>query len=371
MSKEIEEEPSNGKAKKCLKLISDKKRTAAIFESLIENLGESKVAIFTHNSPDIDAMSSIMAVEFIFRRKYNIECGKFYTGRISHPQNIAMDNLLDSGLRPVSEYDSKEFKVNILVDTVPSNAGVGDHEVNFDLVIDHHPDLPNGDFKGVVINLKAGSCAGTLCTIIRELGIAFDDDNDYDRTIATALVAGIYTDTEHMLSVDTTEYEREAFAYLSEWCSFESLRKIVFYKRPRAWINARADAYSRAYTEEEGFAIVGMGFLAEKHWDLIADQADEMVQWDACHTAFAYAVIGDNTLVGCVRSENPSITVKEVCKQLAGKKGEGGGKQGKGRYSYDFGGLSIEPDEEQCDREALWEALNTRERNRILRILKK
>lgn len=358
------------------RIVSAKKQIAQAFAKKIEKSGISedslkRVAIFTHHSPDIDAMSSMMGIEFLFRKKYGVDCAKFYTGRISHPQNIALDNLLDAGIQPASEY-TDEFALKILVDTIPINAGIdSESKIDFDVVIDHHPDLPNGDFKGLAINLKAGSCAATVFELIMENNIDFNPENDYDVKIATALIAGIYTDTDHMLSVDTTEFERNAFGVLAEIADADDLRKIIFYKRPKAWIDAKSQAYKNAYIDDEGYAIVGMGYLPEKHWDLLADQTDEMVQWDTCHTAIAFAVIGTDSLVGCVRSVNPSITVKEVCKKLAGAHGQGGGKQGKGRYHYDLGGQSIDPEEEDEIKDQLWELLNKRERSRILRILKK
>lgn len=362
------------------RVVCVKKQMATAFAKKVEKAGFSstesaldslrKVAIFTHHSPDIDAMSSMMGIEFLFRKKYGAECSKFYTGRISHPQNIALDNLLDAGMQPITEYEPDSYCLRVLIDTIPINAGI-ETDVDFDVVIDHHPDLPNGEFKGLAINLKAGSCAATVYELIVESGVEFNGDNDYDVKIATALIAGIYTDTDHMLSVDTTEFERNAFGGLAEVADTDNLRKIIFYKRPKAWIDAKSQAYKNAYIDDEGYAIVGMSFLPEKHWDLLADQTDEMVQWDTCHTAIAFAVIGTDTLVGCVRSVNPSITVKEVCKKLAGNHGQGGGKQGKGRYHYDLGSQSIDPEEDEEIKEELWQLLNKREKNRILRILKK
>lgn len=355
------------------KTISSKDSILPAMEFLSEKILSKKVAIFTHVSPDPDAIASMMGVEWLFRKKYSCDCDLYYEGRISHPQNNAMDNLLDPGMKNIEDGWAGDgaYDLHILVDTVPKNAGIGESEIDFDLVIDHHPDLPNGNFRGISINLKAGSCAGTIFRIMEMLGLEFEDDNDYDKKVATALIVGIMTDTENMLSSDTTEHETDAFKALCDHRDVNVLKEIVFFKRPKFWIDAKAQAAEHAYYDEEGYCIVGMGFLPHKHWDLLADQADEMVQWDTVHTAIAFSVIGEDKLVGCVRSSNASITVKELCKKLGGKHGTGGGKQGKGRYTYDLGGLALDPEEDEETKQETWQLINKRERSRILRILKK
>jgi len=356
------------------KTISDQKDISDALEVLTKDrISYKKIAIFTHQSPDPDAIASMMGMEWLFRKKYDCECDLYYQGRISHPQNNAMDNLLDPGMKNIEDGWGGDgaYDLHILVDTIPSNAGVGDNEIDLDLVIDHHPDLPNGDFNGIVINLKAGSCAGTIFRLIEESDLAFDDDVDYDKKVATALIVGIMTDTENMLSPDTTEHETDAFKALCDCRDVNVLKQIVNFKRPKFWITAKAVAAEEAHYDEEGYCIVGMGNLPTKHWDLLADQADEMVQWDTVHTSIAFAVIGEDTLVGCVRSTNASITVKELCKKLGGKHGSGGGKQGKGRYTYDLGGLAFDPEEDEETKQETWTLIDKKERSRILRILKK
>ena len=54
--------------------------------------GKKKVAIFTHSGPDPDALGSMMAMEW-FLCKLDIEAELFCTGKISHPQNRAFENL--------------------------------------------------------------------------------------------------------------------------------------------------------------------------------------------------------------------------------------------------------------------------------------
>lgn len=335
--------------------------------------GEKKpkrVAIFTHACPDPDAIGSVMALEWLLRKKFGIESTGFFMGAVSHPQNIAVMNLLDPNLRPLAEYDPAEFDFHVCVDTVPANAGVGDKTINFQLVIDHHREIPNGGFSGLFINLKAGSCCATIYHLIRELKMNFEDDNDADSKVATAVMVGISTDTEGLMSEDTTEYEFSSWSELFQFRNATILKKIVNFERPKFWINAKADAVKKA-TVIEGVGVVGLGVIPICHRDMISDMAQEMVTWEDVNTAVAFAVVDGERIEGSVRSRNASVMVPNLCKELAGKHGQGGGKLGKGAYKYTLGGVAFDEDEDEETISQTWNVLNSKEMKRITRIIRK
>src|ERR1019366_7852576 len=238
-----------------------------------------RVAIFTHPCPDPDAISSLLGVSWLLQKAYGVEADCFYAGQISHPQNMALNNLLDPELKSIEEYNPELYDLRILVDTVPSHGGFGTFQADIDIDIDHHKEIPNGGFKGLFINLKAGSCAATVYHIIKQHNIKFDDNSDRDTKVATAILVGIATDTDHMLSDDTTEYEFEAYRELFEFRNSDALKKIINYKRPKSWIDARAEAATSAVVDEDGIGVVGVGFIKGNQRDLIADVADEMATW--------------------------------------------------------------------------------------------
>ena len=332
---------------------------------------KSKVAIFTHTSPDPDAIGSMMGMVWFLKKEFGLDSDCFYGGGISHPQNMAMCNLLEPGLRLFDEYKENDYGIRVLVDTVPSNANVGDNQVEFDIVIDHHKENPVVSFKGLYINLAAGSACGTVFEIIKEFQSSFDSNSDYDTRVATALMVGIITDTENMMSDDTTEYEFNAYWKLFEFRDSISLKQIVKFKRPKAWIDAKAAAAATAIVDSDGVAVVGMGVIPTKQRDLISGMADEMVQWSSVETSISFALIDGDRIEGSVRTNNASISVPELCKILGGKYGTGGGKLGKGAYKYDLGGMSIEEDDEDNTKIKAWEFINEKETKRIFRSIKK
>jgi nanoRNase/pAp phosphatase (c-di-AMP/oligoRNAs hydrolase) len=343
------------------------------FFNKVKSVGNVRAAIFTHRCPDPDAMASMMGLTWLLQKCFSIEADLFYAGEVSHPQNGVMLNLLTTDLKRIDEeYQTNVYGLHILVDTIPDNAGINEKDIKFDIVIDHHREIPY-NFEGVLVHKKIGACSSIIFDMMKHFipkDSWLDEDADHDQKIATALIAGIVTDTEYMMSDDSTEFEFNAFSELFPYRNPSFLKEIVFFKRPKFWIDKKAEGCTQAEITEDGYAIVGLGLIPEKHRDLIADMAEEMVHWTSVETAIAFGVVGGDRIEGSVRSLNPSLTVSDFCKKLAGKYGTGGGKHGKGAYKLPLAGMSIDPDEEEEDIEEVWKSIHKREIKRIMRTIK-
>lgn len=358
----------------------DKKKNGCLngyqeFNESVKNGSKGRAALFTHRGPDPDAVASMLGMQWLLHKAFNIESDLFYDGEVSHPQNGVMVNLIDPGIKKVNEfYKPDGYSLHILLDTIPENAGVGNNQIKFDIVVDHHRELPY-NYNGVLVHRKCGSASSIVFDMMKHFVKTEDwlnDDVDADTKVATALIAGIVTDTEYMMSDDSTELEFKAFADLFAYRNANFLKQIVFFKRPKFWIDKKAEGCKEAKINDEGFAIVGLGLIPEKQRDLIADMAEEMVSWASVVTAIAFGVVGGDKIEGSVRSLNPSLTVADFCKKLGGKHGSGGGKHGKGAYRLPLAGFSIDSDEEEEeDVQEAWESINNRETKRILRLFKK
>lgn len=360
--------PMNGKVTtgyENFKLLVEKKR---------EESPHKPFAIFTHAYPDPDAIGSMMGMNWLLNKGFGVDSELFYFGEVAHPQNTAIVNLLDPQLKKVQEeYDGDRYACRILVDTVPANAGVGEQKVDFDVVIDHHKEILNGNFAGTFLHCKTGACCSIIYKLMRQFcqETWLEDDNASDSRVATAMIAGIITDTDNLVSDDTTEIEFESFSGLFEFRNSTSLKNIIFFKRPKLWTDIKAIAAQRAEIDDEGYAIVGLGLIPESQRDLIADMASEMVSWASVETAIVFALVGNERVEGSVRSQNNSLNVSDFCKKLGGKCGTGGGKLAKGAYRYGLGGMSIDPDDDEETKKQTWELIRVRETKRIGKILKK
>jgi nanoRNase/pAp phosphatase (c-di-AMP/oligoRNAs hydrolase) len=328
-----------------------------------------KASIFTHPFPDPDAIGSMMAIKWILS-KHNISSKCYFTGSISHPQNRSMVNLLDPELEPLDAYDCDEKEsIKILVDTVPSNFKLSKcPEMNFDIIIDHHKESIN-NFDGIYLNLKAGSTCATIHYILEQLNLVFDEDNQIDNKVATAMMIGIITDTENLMSDDCSDYEFEAWSKLFPFRDSVLLKQIVNFERPKFWIDSKAVACSKAVVEES-VGVVGMGIIPSKHRDMIADMADEMVTWEDINTAVVFALIEGSRIEGCVRTKASSVSVPLLCQDLGGKYGSGGGKLGKGAYRYDLAGAAIDEDDDEEIKHQSWELFEKKEIRRVFKIIR-
>lgn len=331
----------------------------------IVTAGHSRVAIFTHPHPDPDAIGSMMGLKWMFS-KFGVAADLFYAGAISHPQNRSMVNLLDPDLHAIESYVSESYSLNITVDCIPENAACPGGDCKFDIVIDHHKDIPR-NFDGLYINFKAGSACATIFSIIEHMGLEFDEESD--SRVATGMMIGITTDTEFLMSDDCSLYEFNAWSKLFPYRDPILLKQIVNFERPKFWTESKAIASSNA-TIEESVGVVGMGIIPGKHRDMIADMADEMVTWEDVNTAVVFAIVDGNRLEGSVRTKASSVSVPALCQDLGGKHGKGGGKLGKGAYRYDLAGASIDEDEDEEIKKKAWELFEDKETKRVFRIIR-
>ena len=337
----------------------------------LNSKGAARVAIFTHPSPDPDAIGSQMGMTFLLKKVFeHIEVDCFYDGQVSHPQNQRMCNLLDPELKLCTNCDPTSYDLRICVDTVPSHAHCPEGTI-FDLVIDHHKEVPNGGFKGLFVNLKGGSCCATVYQLMKQYKLNFEEDHDADSKVATALLVGIITDTEHQTSDDTTDLEHDTYRDIFEFRNSAALKQITRYKQPREWVQARACVAQKAHDRiKDGILIHGIGFITNNNRDLIAAVADEMLSWENVETSVAFAVVDGDRIEGSVRSSNAALAVPALCKEMAGL-GEGGGKLGKGGFKYNLDSFTITDDDDDELKSKMWDFIVHKEYKRIFKIIRR
>lgn len=342
------------------------------FQDLWDALrGAESVALFAHASPDPDALGALLGMEWVLA-KIGVESTIYIDGEINHPQNAALNNLLGGGFSTAAEY--KPAAKAVVVDAIPKNAGVGNNKgIKFDAVIDHHATPPNGGFAGVYINLHNGSACGAVFEIIKESGFGFSENSENDQRVATAMLVGIITDTENLMSEDATDIDMRAFEQLIKVSDREALKKIVHWEIPMEWAACQADAISRLQIENN-VGIVALKwkehYIPVKHRAVIPHVADYLVSLSGINTAVVFGIVGCD-LVGCVRSNNPSLSVSKLCQELGEKAGgNGGGKLTKGAYKLSLGSYAIDADEDDEEtRESVWSVLTKKEFKRVRKII--
>lgn len=328
-----------------------------------------KAAIFTHARPDPDAIGSQMAISHLLLTAHDIESTCFVDGDISHPQNKVAVQLLDPHLVPVKQYKPDDFALKVLVDSIPKHAGTGGHDVNFDVVVDHHKELPNGDFEGLFIHHHSGSCAGIIYGMLVDENIVWDDADEEHVKVATAILVGIITDTNFCTKPDTTARDFLAQQGVFGIADQTFVRSIVKFEWPMSWVKLLGVAINEHETFD-GIAVVGLGILKPEQHDAVAAIADAMLSWGNVKTAVAFAYFQPDYVSGCLRTKDQTIEVHALCAALGGKHGQGGGKSMAGRYEKPLGAFEFTTDEGQDVMLRWWDIQKEREISKILQVLK-
>lgn len=153
---------------------------------------------------DPDAMASAMALKrLLWRQVSAITIAHINT--ITRPDNLAMIRLLKLDMLPVQKVDPDQFTRIAIVDSQPSH-----HEyfegINFDVIIDHHPDTgAKAPFADVRPNY--GATSTIMTQYLRAAKIK------PSAKLATALFYGIKTDTMNFQRKAVIE-DVDAFQFL-------------------------------------------------------------------------------------------------------------------------------------------------------------
>jgi len=325
------------------------------FEDLFSSLNEvkEKVAIFTHDTPDPDAMGAARAIQWILAKKFKIQSQVFYGGDISHPQNKTMVNILDLRLSKIEEYKPEDFQKRIAVDCTEKNCPCKE---DIDVVFDHHRIATNAVISQIA---SVGSTCTLIWELIQKFNIEFEDELDQD--VATALFTGIRVDTQELISENTTDRDFEAFKNLSHQINRKKLASIIDYPLPSYFFELekelnRVDQEGEYINQKtDGSCFVGcIGVTTPNRRDAIPMLSDKTVRMEGIETAVIFGVVGDN-VVASIRSHNTSLDVNSFAQTIFGKD-NAGGKLGSAGAGVPLGILSFH-DSPQEVKDVIWEAI--------------
>lgn len=182
--------------------------------------------LFTHEDrllilidADPDSMASAWALKrLLWHRLTSIIIS--HVRPITRPQNERMVRLLGLPSIPYSEVQPQDFNRKALVDSQPAHhPHFAEH--TYDLIIDHHPLLPDTRARLVDIRPHYGATATILTEYLRAARIR------PSIKLATALYYGIKTDTSNF-ERPAVEADVRAFHYLFAFTRKPLVRKLEF-----------------------------------------------------------------------------------------------------------------------------------------------
>ena len=164
---------------------------------------EDRLLILINADPD--SIASALALKRLLWRRLST-CVISHIQPITRPQNARLVELLRIKLTPYAEIDPEEFNRKALVDNQPGHHETfGEHQ--YDLIIDHHPRLPETTAKLVDIRPDYGANSSIMTEYLRSARIK------PSLKLATALYYAIKTDTSNF-ERPAVEADVRAFHYL-------------------------------------------------------------------------------------------------------------------------------------------------------------
>ena len=308
------------------------------------------ILILIKGSPDPDAIASAYAMSIICKA-HGIPNTILAEKKLSLPQNKAFVQLLDIPLHFAPMHHAHQFSAYIVVDHQSAAGGDLVGGLSCAAHIDHHePGGPEVKTNITIRDTRAGSTSTMMARMLREMALPLDQRTM--TALATALLYGIYTDTDKYAHAAEQDYE--ALEYLSQYADhtvFKRLTNIPISSETLSLIK-RAIAEKIVYKD---WLIAGLGFVEASRRDSIAIIADFLLRREAANTVVVYALIEDRhrrtlSLDASFRTSLETLDLNDLIKSITPA---GGARSFKGAYQIGLDYFAHAP-----NRGLLWECVS-------------
>ncbi|HEX2204421.1 MAG TPA: bifunctional oligoribonuclease/PAP phosphatase NrnA [Longimicrobium sp.] len=326
---------------------------------LLETRRGERHVVAIQDFPDPDAISAGMAYRELARH-YGIEADIVYDGAISHPENLALVNLLEIALTRFGPgVDLERYAAAVFVD----NQGTTTHlterlraaGVPTLAVIDHHD--PQDALDPIFSDVRPVGAAATLLAEYLQSGVILKLSADDERHVrlATALMHGLHSETDGFIRARAPEYQ--AAAFLSRFMDQDLLERVLCVQKSSATLRVIEEALHNRVVRN-GFSIAGVGYLRWADRDAIPQAADFLIMEENVHTAIVYGLLdeddGREAVSGSLRTNRATLRVDRFLKDALGEdlrgRPYGGGRSRAGGFEIDMGFLKGDDDDHEQQR---------------------
>jgi nanoRNase/pAp phosphatase (c-di-AMP/oligoRNAs hydrolase) len=321
-------------------------RARQLAELLERHKGE-RHAIVLQDYPDPDAMSSGLAHRMICARR-EIEVDLLYEGRVSHQENLALQQLLEVPLvRVTDDTELKDYSYSVFADNQGTTSNLTSRLAKAGvkplIIVDHHE--PQGVIKAEFEDIrKIGATATIYTEYVRHGLLNLSRNNPHHVRLATALMHGLRSETDGLIQAGFEDLE--AAAYLANYVDTSLLKEILHTKRSKRVMEMIRDALANRVVVES-YSISGIGYLREEDRDGIPQAADFLMTEENVHTAIVYGIVlkeGAESVHGSMRTTKLTLDVDTFLKETLGGPGSGlyygGGRRGAGGFEIPVGFLT-------------------------------
>lgn len=343
---------------------------------LLESRRGERHLVAMQDFPDPDAISSAMAYRELARR-FEIDSDIVYDGQISHPENLALVNLLEINLmRWDTALNLERYAASVFVDNQGTTTRLSERlkaaGVPTLAVIDHHD--PQDLLDPIFTDVRPLGAAATIFAEYLQSGIILkmEPGNERHMKLATALMHGLHSETDGFVRARAPEYQ--AAAYLSRFMDSDLLEKVLCVQKSHAALRVIEDAL-HARIVRNGFSVSGVGFLRWGDRDAIPQAADFLLSEENVHTAIVYGLLSDDetgreAVSGSLRTHRPTLKVDRFLKDALGEDSRGrpygGGRSRAGGFEIEVDFLTGD-EEDETQQELKWRLYDRRIRRKLFR----
>ena len=354
----------------------------AALEKLLKKHSGTHQLVLLQDFPDPDALSSAWAYRLI-ASAYNIQCDIYYSGTLSHQENVALVKLTNLPAKrwPAQGEETptlSQYRGYVLVDTQGTTSHltqkVQEAKLPLLVVIDHHASQGKLDAEFADIRPDIHATATMMVQYLRSGLIQLERSNSNHVKCATALMHGLRSDTNQLMQASEPDFA--AAAYLSQYYDAQLLSAVLQASRSRRVMDV-IERSLRNRQMQNSVSIAGVGYLRYEDRDAIPQAADFLITEENVHTAVVYGIVHDEDeekelVVGSLRTNKITLDPDEFIKEAFGKDSQGrffgGGRSMAGGFEIPIGFLSGYYENSDYNRQK-WEVFDKQIKQKLQRLV--
>ena len=273
-----------------------------------------EVFIQPHNVPDPDAIASSLGIFYLLSQRGIKKLGIVYDQEIEKANSLRMLELFNVPIiRAADAYTLGEEDWAVLVDAQKGNANITDLPTDEVAAIDHHEYKGNLGYQFEDIRPKVGACSSIIAEWF------FENNIEPPRVIATALLYGIFMDTDN-LTRGASDFDINMFYKLY---NLSDIEMIVELKGNEISVKD-LELYAEAFKTVELYDELAFLRLSNVNDSLLGAAGDIVVSVSGVHIVVAYSV-REAGIKFSIRSTSGKVLASELVRYIVKDFGVGGG----------------------------------------------
>jgi nanoRNase/pAp phosphatase (c-di-AMP/oligoRNAs hydrolase) len=273
-----------------------------------------EVFIQPHNVPDPDAIASSLGMYYLLSQRGIKKLAIVYDQEIEKANSLKMLELFKVPIiRAADAHTLGTEDWAVLIDAQKGNANITDLPTDEVAVIDHHEYKGNMGYRFEDVRPDVGSCSAIIAEWF------FENNIEPPRIIATALLYGIFMDTDN-LTRGASDMDINMFYRLY---SLSDIDLIVELKGNEISVND-LELYAEAFKTVEIYDELAFLRLKNVNDSLLGAAGDIVVSVAGVNIVVAYAV-RENGIKLSIRSTCGKVKANDLARHLTEGFGVGGG----------------------------------------------